>query len=154
MAVSAPGGDAAFDSQGQPSVLGIQRRDMHPDDPRLPDAFVGAVAFTSTLAVSVAVATAAKHWHWGAQLGAMAVTVALVCWWCRPLPSLVVSLCGWLMLNGIVVNGDAQLGWSGHRDVIRVLVLVAAGLCASLARALILHLSSQSPVQRQGEPGA
>ena len=148
MAVHAPG------QSRQPSALGIRRHGLHPDDPRLPDAFVGALAFTSTLAVSVALATGAKDWHWGAQLAAMAVTVGLVCWWCRPLPSLLVSLCGWLMLNGIVVNGEAQLGWSGHRDIVRVLVLVTAGVCASLARALILHLSSRSPVQRQGEPGA
>ena len=148
MAVPAPG------QPRQRSALGIRRHDMHPDDPRLPDAFVGALAFTSTLAVSVALATGAKDWHWGVQLATMAVTVALVCWWCRPLPSLLVSLCGWLMLNGIVVNGDAQLGWAGYRDVVRVLVLVTAGLCASLVRALILHLSLRSPVQRQGEPGA
>jgi hypothetical protein len=144
----------AVSANGHPSALGIRRRDMHPDDPRLPDAFVGALAFTSTLAVSVAVATAAKDWHWGVQLAVMAVTVGLVCWWCRPLPSLLVSLCGWLMLNGIVVNGDAQLGWSGHRDAVRVLVLVSTGLCVSLARALSLHLSSRLPAQRQGEPSA
>jgi hypothetical protein len=149
MAVSANGS-----AHVQSSALGNRRRDIHPDDPRLPDAFVGALAFTSSLAVSVALATGAKDWHWGAQLAAMAATVALVCWWCRPLPSLLVSLCGWLMLNGVVVNGDAQLGWSGHRDVVRVLVLVTTGLCVSLARALALHFRSHSPVQRQGEPGA
>jgi hypothetical protein len=138
----------------QPSALRIRRHDMHPDDPRLPDAFVGALAFTATLAVSVALATGAKDWHWGAQLAATAITVALVCWWCRPLPSLFVSLCGWLMLNGIVVNGDAQLGWAGHRDVVRVLVLVSTGLCVSLARALSLQFGSRSSAQRQGEPSA
>jgi hypothetical protein len=144
----------AVSANGHPSALGIRRRDMHADDPRLPDAFVGALAFTSTLAVSVAVSTGAKNWHWGAQLAVMAVTVAIVCWWCRPLPSLLVSLCGWLMLNGIVVNGDAQLGWSGHRDVVRVLVLGTTGLCVSLARAVSLHLRSHSSAQRQGEPSA
>lgn len=144
----------ALSASGQPSGLGIWRRDTPPDDPRLPDAFVGALAFTSTLAVAVAVATGAKEWHWGAQLVAMAATVGLVCWWCRPLPSLLVSLCGWLMLNGIVVNGDAQLGWSGHRDVIRVTVLVLTGLGVSIARSLTLRLGSHSLAHTQGESGA
>ena len=144
----------AESANGQPSALRSWRHDVSADDPRLPDAFVGALAFTSTLAVAVALATGAKEWHWGAQVAAMATVVALVCWWCRPLPSLLVSLCGWLMLNGIVVNGEAQLGWAGYRDVVRILVLVAAGLSVSLTRALVFYFRSRSLVQRQGDFGA
>ena len=144
----------AVSANGQPSALRVWGRDEQADDPRLPDAFVGALAFTSTLAVAVALAAGAKDWHWGAQLAAMATIVALVCWWCRPLPSLLVALCSWLMLNGIVTNGEAQLGWSGHRDVVRILVLVTTALCLSLTRALVLSLRSRALVQRQGESGA
>lgn len=144
----------AVSVNGQPSAHSSWRHDANVRDPRLPNAFIGIVAFTSTLIVAVTEADATKGWHWGAQLAVMAVTVGIICWWCRPLPSVLVSLCGWLMLNGFVANSDAQLGWSGHRDVVRVLVLVTTGLCVSLARAISLHLSSQSPVQRQGELGA
>jgi hypothetical protein len=69
----------------------------------------------------------------------MAIAVGLVCWWCRPLTSLLVALCGWLMLNGLVVHTDGQLGWAGREDVIRIGVLVATGFAMALARNLDLE---------------
>ena len=113
-------------------------------DPRLPDAFVGMVAFGATLAVAVVLARGGSAVGWGTQLAAMAVTVAFVSWWCRVLPSTFVSVLGWLMLNGIVVNGAGRLGWDGHEDAIRVGVLLGVGLAAALARALELHLRPRS----------
>ena len=109
-------------------------------DPRLPDAFVGMLAFGATLAVAVALARAGTGVGWGTQLAVMAVTVALVSWCCRVLPSLLVAVLGWLMLNGIVVNGGGRLGWDGRDDAIRVGVLLGAGLAAALARAFELRL--------------
>ncbi|HEY0869706.1 MAG TPA: hypothetical protein VGD55_04865 [Acidothermaceae bacterium] len=111
-------------------------------DPRLTDPFVGMVAFGATLAVAVALARAGSAVGWGTQLAAMAVTVALVCWWCRVLPSLFVALLGWLMLNGIVVNGAGRLGWDGHQDLIRIGVLLGTGFGVALARRLELQLRS------------
>lgn len=123
-------------THGRPHALAIHRRPLSPTDPRLPDAFVGIVAFGVTLGVAVAIAAAGKGVHWGTELAVMAVGVGLVCWWCRPLTSLFVALCGWLMLNGLVVHVDGQLGWSGHRDVVRIGVLVATGFAMALARSL------------------
>jgi hypothetical protein len=114
----------------------IHRRPVSSTDPRLPDAFVGIVAFGTTLGVAVAIAAAGKDAHWGTQLAVMAIAVGLVCWWCRPLTSLFVAICGWLMLNGLVVHTGGQLGWSGHRDVVRLGVLTAIGLAMALARNL------------------
>jgi hypothetical protein len=109
-------------------------------DPRLPDSFVGMVAFGATLAVAVALARAGTAVGWVTQLAAMAVTVALLSWWCRVLPSLFVSVIGWLMLNGIVVNGAGRLGWDGHEDPVRIGVLLGVGLAVAISRALELHL--------------
>jgi K+-sensing histidine kinase KdpD len=119
-----------------------QRERISASDPRLPDAFVGMVAFGATLAVAVALARAGTAVGWGTQLAVMSVTVALLSWWSRVLPSVFVSVIGWLMLNGIVVNGAGRLGWDGHQDVIRVGVLLGAGLAAALARTLELQLRS------------
>ena len=117
-----------------------RRERISATDPRLPDAFVGMVAFGATLAVAVALARAGTAVGWGTQLAAMAVTVALLSWWSRVLPSLFVSVIGWLMLNGIVVNGAGRLGWDGHEDPIRIGVLLGVGLAVALARTLELHL--------------
>ena len=114
----------------------VRRRPLSVTDPRLPDAFVGIVAFGVTLGVAVAIASAGKGVHWGTQLAIMAIAVGLVCWWCRPLTSFLVALCGWLMLNGLVVHADGQLGWSGRQDVVRIGVLVATGFAMALARTL------------------
>jgi hypothetical protein len=94
------------------------------------------VAFGVTLGIAVAIASAGKGVYWGTQLAVMAVAVGLVCWWCRPLMSLVVAACGWLMLNGLVVHVGGQLGWSGRHDVVRIGVLVATGFAMALARNL------------------
>ena len=128
-------------THGRPRALAIHRRPMSPADPRLPDAFVGIVAFGVTLGVAVAIAAGGKdvpgrNMHWGTQLAVMAVAVGLVGWWCRPLTSLLVALCGWLMLNGLVVHTDGQLGWAGREDVVRIGVLVATGFAMALARNL------------------
>src|ERR1019366_3905585 len=56
-----------------PRAFAIHRRPMNPADPRLPDAFVGIVAFGVTLTVAVAIASAAKDVYWGTQLAIMAV---------------------------------------------------------------------------------
>ncbi len=114
----------------------VRRRPLSATDPRMPDAFVGIVAFGVTLAVAVATASAGKGLHWGTQLTVMAIAVGLVCWWCRPLTSFLASLCGYLMLNGLVVHTDGQLGWSGHEDVVRIGVLTATGFAMALARSL------------------
>jgi hypothetical protein len=119
-----------------PRAFAIHRRPMNPADPRLPDAFVGIVAFGVTLTVAVAIASAAKDVYWGTQLAIMAVAVGVVCWWSRPLMSVFVALCGWLMLNGFDVHVAGQLGWSGREDVIRIGVLVATGFAMALARNL------------------
>jgi hypothetical protein len=121
---------------GRSRAIAIHRRPLSPTDPRLPDAFVGIVAFGVTLGVAVAIASVGKGVHWGTQLAVMAVAVGLVCWWCRPLTSLFVGLCGWLMLNGLVVHVGGQLGWSGRHDVVRIGVLVATGFAIALARSL------------------
>jgi hypothetical protein len=115
-------------------ALVIHRRPVSSTDPRLPDAFVGIVAFGVTLGIAVAIASAGKDAHWGTQLAVMAIAVGLVCWWCRPLTSLFVAMCGWLMLNGLVVHTGGQLGWSGHRDVVRIAVLLTTGAAIALAR--------------------
>jgi hypothetical protein len=117
-------------------AFAVRRRPLSVTDPRLPDAFVGIVAFGVTLGVAVAIASAGKGVHWGTQLAVMAVAVGLVCWWCRPLTSFFVSLCGYLMLNGLVVHVDGQLGWSGRQDVVRIGVLIATGFAMALARSL------------------
>jgi len=127
----------------------IHRRPVSPTDPRLPDAFVGIVAFGVTLGVAVAIASAGKGFHWGTQLAFMAVAVGVVCWWCRPLPSLVVAACGWLMLNGLVVHAAGQLGWSGRQDVVRIGVLVATGFAMALARNL--EVERHQLAVRQGD---
>ena len=123
-------------THGRPRALAIHRRPMSPADPRLPDAFVGIVAFGVTLGVAVAIAAAGKDVHWGTQLAVMAIAVGLVCWWCRPLMSLLVGACGWLMLNGLVVHTDGHLGWAGREHVVRLGVLAAIGLAMALARNL------------------
>jgi hypothetical protein len=117
-----------------------RRERVSATDPRLPDSFVGMVAFGATLAVGVALARAGTAVGWGTQLAAMAVAVALLSWWCRVLPSLFVAMIGWLMLNGIVVNGAGRLGWDAHEDPIRVGVLLGAGLAVALTRTLALRL--------------
>jgi hypothetical protein len=119
-----------------------RRERISATDPRLPDSFVGMVAFGATLAVAVALARAGAAVGWSTQLAAMAATVALLSWWCRVLPSLFVSVIGWLMLNGIVVNGAGRLGWDGHQDPIRIAVLLGAGLVVALVRTLELRLRS------------
>ena len=123
-------------THGRPRAFVIHRRPMSLTDPRLPDAFVGIVAFGVTLGVAVAIAAAGKNIHWGTQLAVMAVAVGLVSWWCRPLTSLVVAACGWLMLNGLVVHTDGHLGWAGREDVLRLGVLIAIALAMALARNL------------------
>ena len=135
----------------------IHRRPLSSSDPRLPDAFVGIVAFGVTLGVAVAIASAGTDVHWGTQLAVMAVAVGLVCWWCRPLTSVVVALCGWLMLNGLVVHADGQLGWTGRHDVIRIGVLVATGFAMALARNLDVErrqLNARPFAGRQGDRDA
>jgi len=106
-------------THGRPRAFVIHRRPMSLTDPRLPGKDVSD-----------------KNAHWGTQLAVMAIAVGLVCWWCRPLTSLLVALCGWLMLNGLVVHTDGQLGWAGREDVIRIGVLAATGLAMALARNL------------------
>lgn len=123
-------------THGRSRTLVVRRRPLSPADPRLPDSFVGIVAFGVTLVVAVAIASAGKNAHWGSQLAVMAVAVGIVCWWCRPLTSLFVGLCGWLMLNGLVVHVGGQLGWSGREDVVRIGVLLATGFAMALARSL------------------
>lgn len=108
-------------------------------DPRLPNAFVGAVAFATTLVVSVAMETLDKS-AGATQLALMAATVSLLCWWSRPLPSLFISLCGWLTFDGMVVNGSGHLGWGGREDAVRVAVIFAAGLGAAAIREATLRL--------------
>lgn len=125
---------------GRSTGLASQREYIAATDPRLPNAFVGIVAFGATLLVAVVLARAGTALGWAPQLGVMAVTVGFVCWWCRVLPSIFVSGCSWLMLNGIVVNGAGRLGWDGRHDLIRVGVLVGVGLVVAMARALELHL--------------
>jgi peptidoglycan/LPS O-acetylase OafA/YrhL len=128
-------------------------------DPRLPDAFVGIVAFGVTLAVAIAIAAAGKsapdkNMHWGTQLAVMAVAVGLVGWWCRPLTSLLVAACGWLMLNGLVVHTDGHLGWAGREDAIRLGVLVAIATAMALARNLDVErhqLTARTISERQGD---
>jgi hypothetical protein len=127
---------------------------MSPADPRLPDAFVGIVAFGVTLGVAVAIAAAGKDVRWGTQLAVMAIAVGLVGWWCRPLTSLLVALSGWLMLNGFVVHPDGQLGWAGREDVIRIGVLVATGFAMALARNLDVErhqLATRPTSELQGD---
>lgn len=141
-------------THGRPRAFVIHRRPMSVTDPRLPDAFVGIVAFGVTLGVAVAIAAAGKGVHWGTQLAVMAVAVGLVCWWCRPLTSLLVALCGWLMLNGLVVHTEGQLGWAGREDVIRIGVLVATGFAMALARNLDVerHQLAMRPISElQGD---
>jgi ABC-type Fe3+-siderophore transport system permease subunit len=146
-------------THGRPRAFVVHRRPMSPADPRLPDAFVGIVAFGVTLVVAVVVAAASKDSsgrdvHWGAQLAVMAIAVGLVCWWCRPLTSLLVALCGWLMLNGLVVHADGQLGWAGREDVVRIGVLVAIGFAMALARNLDVErhqLATRSMSGLQGD---
>ena len=141
-------------THGRPRAFAIHRRPVSPTDPRLPDAFVGIVAFGVTLGVAVATASAGKGFHWGTQLTFMAVAVGLVCWWCRPLMSLVVAACGWLMLNGLVVHADGQLGWGGREDDIRIGVLVAIGFAMALARNLDVErhqLAARSISEPQGD---
>ena len=121
-------------THGRSRALVVRRRPLSPADPRLPDSFVGIVAFGVTLGVAVAIASEGKSTHWGTQLAVMAVAVGVVCWWCRPLTSLFVALCGWLMLNGLVVHAGGQLGWSGREDVVRIGVLAASGFAMALAR--------------------
>lgn len=108
-------------------------------DPRLPNAFIGAAAFATTLVVSVAMETWSKA-DGDTQLALMAATVGLLCWWSRPLPSLFVSLCGWLTFDGMVVNGSGHLGWAGREDAVRVAVLFGTGLGAAAIRELTLRL--------------
>jgi hypothetical protein len=130
---------------GRSTELVPVRERLTATDPRLPDAFVGLVAFGATLAVAVVLARLGPRVGWGTQLATMAVTVGFVCWWCRVLPSIFVAVCGWLMLNGIVVNGAGSLGWDGHEDAIRVGVLLGAGLATAMARTLKLHLRLRIP---------
>jgi hypothetical protein len=108
-------------------------------DPRLPNAFIGAVAFATTLVMSVAMETLNQA-AGGTELVLMAVTVGLLCWWSRPLPSLFISLCGWLTFDGMVVNGSGHLGWAGREDAVRVAVIFAAGLGAAAIREVTLRL--------------
>jgi hypothetical protein len=141
-------------THSRPRAPVIRRRPLSPADPRLPDAFVGIVAFGVTLGVAVAIASAGKGVHWGTQLAVMAIAVGLVCWWCRPLTSLFVALCGWMMLNGLVVHADGQLGWSGRHDVVRIGVLLAIGFAMALARSLEVgrhQLSARSASELQGD---
>ncbi len=140
-------------------VFAIHRRPVSAADPRLPDAFVGVVAFGVTLGVAVAIAAAGKDVpgrdvHWGPQLAVMAIAVGLVCWWCRPSTSPLVALCGWLMLNGLDVHTDGQLGWAGREDVVRIGVLVAIGFAMALARHLDIErhqLARRSTSALQGD---
>jgi hypothetical protein len=125
---------------GRSTGLAPQREYLAATDPRLPNAFVGIVAFGVTLVVAVALARAGSALGWATQLGVMAAAVGFVCWWCRVLPSIFASTCAWLMLNGIVVNGAGRLGWHGRDDAIRVGVLLGVGLLVAMARALELHL--------------
>ena len=125
---------------GRSTGLAPQREYLAASDPRLPNAFVGIVAFGATLLVAVVLARAGTALGWVTELAIMAVTVGFVCWWCRVLPSIAVSGCSWLMLNGIVVNGAGRLGWDGRDDLIRVGVLLGVGLVVAMARALELHL--------------
>jgi hypothetical protein len=120
--------------------LAPQRDYLAATDPRLPNAFVGIVAFGATLMAAVVLARVGTAIGWGTQLAAMAFTAGFVCWWCRVLPSLFVSGCAWLMLNGIVVNGSGRLHWDGRHDIIRLVVLVGIGLVVAIARAIELHL--------------
>jgi hypothetical protein len=125
---------------GRSTGLAPQREYLAATDPRLPDSFVGIVAFGTTLVVAVALARAGTALGWATQLGVMAAAVGFVCWWCRVLPSIFASACAWLMLNGIVVNGAGRLGWDGRDDAIRVGVLLGVGLLVAMTRALELHL--------------
>lgn len=111
-------------------------------DPRLPSAFVGAVAFATTLVVSVAMETLDKS-AGATQLALMAITVGLLCWWSRPLPSLFISLCGWLTFDGMVVNGSGHLSWAGREDAVRVAVILATGLGAAAIREATLRLGGR-----------
>jgi hypothetical protein len=111
-------------------------------DPRLPNAFAGAVAFAATLVVSVAMETWSNA-DGDTQLALMAATVGLLCWWTRPLPSMFVALFGWLTFDGMVVNGSGHLGWSGREDAVRVAVIFAVGLGAALIREATLRLGGQ-----------
>jgi hypothetical protein len=125
---------------GRSTGLAPQREYVAAVDPRLPNAFVGMVAFGVTLVVAVVLARAGTALGWATQLGVMAAAVGFVCWWSRVLPGIFVSTCAWLMLNGIVVNGAGRLGWDGRHDLVRAGVLLGVGLVVAMARALELHL--------------
>jgi hypothetical protein len=125
---------------GQSTGLAPQRKYLVATDPRLPNAFVGIVAFGVTLVVAVVLARVGTAFGWATQLGVMAATVGFVCWWSRVLPGIFVSTCAWLMLNGILVNGAGRLGWDGRHDLVRACVLLGVGLVVGMARELELHL--------------
>ena len=110
-------------------------------DPRLPDAFVGVVAFAMTLLVSSILVVAGSHVSSDVALAAMAGAVGVVSWWSRPPAAAIPAACGWLMLNGLVVDRAGDLHWHGGADVARLVVLFGVAAAASLTRAALIRLT-------------
>lgn len=116
-------------------------------DPRLPNGFVGAVSLPATLLVALSSVVLWQHGSLGKALGAMAVTVGLIAYWCRPLAGAATAALGWLALNGFVVDGVGQLRWHGSADAVRLAVLFGVALAASGTHALGIRLSRRVILQ-------
>jgi hypothetical protein len=108
-------------------------------DPRMPDAFVGAVAMAATLLASAILVEA--HISSGAALAAMVGAVGLVAWWCRPLLAAVPAAFGLLMFSGFFVDRSGDLHWHGWADVARLLALFGVAAVVSLTRAAVIRLT-------------
>jgi hypothetical protein len=116
-------------------------------DPRLPNGFVGTVSLPATLVVALASAALWQHGSLGMALGAMAVLVGLIAYWCRLLAGAATAALGWLALNGFVEDNAGQLQWHGSADAVRLAVLFGVALAASGARALAIRLSHRVLIQ-------
>ena len=116
-------------AQLSPSRTGWSELRRSPDDPRPPAPLVVAIAFAAEIGW-VALAQTTGLTGVGVAFGVVAIAL-VVSWWLTVTASLTVAVMSFLVVDGFAEHQTGQLGWSGNRDGILLLVLLAG--CALVA---------------------
>ncbi|GAA2752322.1 hypothetical protein [Kitasatospora cinereorecta] len=109
---------------------------FHPAVYRLGPGMAAAVALVASAVLAPALGWVGElNADWFA-LGAYGLVCMLLGAVSRPFAAPLVGLSGWLFFDGFAVHRYGELGWNGRTDLLRLGVLTAVALLASLPGAL------------------
>ncbi len=115
-------------------------------DPRCPVEYGLGISFIALILVTAVLEAARSSIGVGLASTITIAVVAILAWWVRPMAAIGAGALGWLLLNGFVVDGDGDLHWHGHADVVRLVLLLSAAAALALVRSV--QLSARRRFQR------